>query len=660
MKFTITIFAFLISEVIVSVSVSNLFADNQLKEDMFLTINKRANAVIVKPENATLRESFAAQELQKYIRKISGAALPIKRDCDILSGNLILIGGPERNAQTAVLISQVQFDALVPGPEGIMIKSFGNNALVIAGSSKNPFEYERGTIYAVYEFLERYLGCSFASYGKPDIEIGEYVPEIPSIRIGQTSYFKKRADNPYRTAILQYYNTTIPPDHGLNLQFIDWAAKNRYNRILTMESIYTAFKHNGMFAEAQKRGVLFTVGHHESSRLFLPPDGNSFFKEKYYSTHPEYYRLQKDGTRLHNTTAWRDSWIFCSRNQNAIRQFADNVKSWLALNPYVDAICIWSNDLSAPQCLDDLCKPYSKVENYAYFVNEAAKRVKIDFPHIKIDMLAYSSLFNCPKGIELDSSVIVDESTWSNRGLRKIGKKDGSSLIGTPYETNAKKWHDTGAKVVFYEYFMGNFGAEQKYLPMADEMQAIFSYFKNSGYYQGSGTQIEVFNIWNCLFNFYTHGRTSYDTELSMDNNLDRFCIIFGAGASFIKSYIQYAESLIDGQVRYDEAGTYLAINADKQKVYDLFEKAYKAEPEERLRNNIRLMRMSFRYSDLLTNGGGYAELKYMYDHFDSYSHNPGYGIYIALSETFNSENRVIEPYKTDKWYQFQTSCRSN
>ena len=129
---------------------------------------------------------------------------------------------------------------------------------------------------------------------------------------------------------------------------------------------------------------------------------------------------------------------------------------------------------------------------------------------------------------------------------------------------------------------------------------------------------------------------------------------------SFIKSYIQYAESLIDGQVRYDEAGTYLALNADKQKVYDLFEKAYKAEPEERLRNNIRLMRMSFRYSDLLTNGGGYAELKYMYDHFDSYSHNPGYGIYIALSETFNSENRVIEPYKPDKWYQFETSCSSN
>ncbi|MBF0412811.1 MAG: DUF4838 domain-containing protein [Desulfamplus sp.] len=657
MKLTVTILAFLILTANDAMAENIVSEDhNVVKDGMFITINSNPNAAIVKPSNATLREDFAAKEIQKYIKKISGADVPIKPDSEMLSDNLILIGGPERNLKTAALISQEQFDHLVPGPEGILIKSFSNTTLVIAGSSKNSFEYERGTIYAVYEFLEKYLGCSFASYGKPDMGMGEYVPAIQSIKIGEISYSKSRADNLYRTAILQYYNTTIPPDHGLNIDFIDWAAKNRYNRILTMESIYTAFKSNGMFAAAQKRGILFTVGHHESSRLFLPPDGNRFFKERYYTTHPEYYRLQKDGIRLHNTTAWRDSWIFCSRNQNAVKQFADNVKAWLALNPYIDIVCIWPNDLSALQCTDELCSFYSKVENYAYFVNEVAKQVKAVYPDIKIDMLAYSNLFNCPEGIRLDPSVIIDESTWSNKGLRRVGKSDGTSLIGTAYETNAKQWHDTGATVVFYEYFMGNFGAKQKYLPMADEMQAVFSYFKKSGYYQGSGTQIEVFNIWNCLFNFYTHGRTSYDTTLSMNDNLDRFCKIFGAGAPFIKSYIQYVESVIDGQVRYDEAGNYLVLNSDKTKIYELFEMAYKAESEERLLDNIRLMRMAFRYSDLSTIGGNDAELKYMYDNFDSYAHNPGYGIYIAVTKTEDSPNisppsSSIDSYQPDKWY---------
>ncbi|MBF0572184.1 MAG: DUF4838 domain-containing protein [Desulfamplus sp.] len=713
------------------------FIDSSLaKESVYITINSKPNAVIVTPSKPTLREDFAAKELQKYIKKISGATLPIKIDLELLSKsilpksnssssqlnspkthcpklnpsepdkslsnnsifleNSILIGGPERNLISAKLISQKKFDELIPGPEGIMIKSFcnsfsnkadenkifdqriddnritnnkaiDNKSIILAGSSKNHYEYERGTIYAVYEFLEQYLGCSFASYGLPNMEIGEYVPRIPSIKIGEISYLKNRADNLYRTAILQYYNTTISPNHGLNSEFIDWAAKNRYNRILTMESIYTAFKHNGMFEEAQKRGVLFTVGHHESSRLFLPPDGNSYFKEKYYQTHPEYYRLQKDGTRLHNKTPWKDSWIFCSRNQSGIKQFADNVKSWLALNPYIDVVCVWSNDLKGIQCADELCRPYSKVENYTYFVNEVAKRVNKVYPNIKIDMLAYSDIFNCPEGVKLQPSVIIDESTWSNQGLRKIGKKDGSSLIGTTYEINAKKWHHLGATVVFYEYFMGNFNAKQKYMPMADEMQPIFSYFKNSGYYQGSGTQIEVFNIWNCLFNFYTHARTSYETTLTMNDNLDRFCKIFGAGGYFIKSYIEYVESIIDGQVRYNEAGTYLAVNADKAKVYDLFEKAYNAEKEEKLRNNIRLMRMAFRYSDLSTNISNDrklselrdGELRYMYDNFDSYSHKLGYGIYIpitniAATKTIDSATGDIDSYKPDKWYDFR------
>lgn len=659
MKFIKTVFPLFIAAMVIQLSPMDGWFNIVSAWGMDITINGTPNATIVKPVDATARESFAADELQSYIKKISGATLPIRCDAercdadllskdrsDTFSANLLIIGGAERNSKTGELISTGEFDALVPGPEGMMIKSFGSDSIVIAGSSKNPFEYERATLYAVYEFLETYLGCSFSAYGPPGMEMGEYLPKTPSISISTVNYSKSRADNLYRTAIVQYYNTTISPDHGLNGQFIDWAAKNRYNRILTMESIYSAFKKNGTFEEAQKRGILFTVGHHESSRLFLPPDGNSIFPEKYYTTHPDYYRLKRDGTRLHNRTPWSDSWIFCSRNQNAIEQFADNAKTWLALNPYVDAICIWPNDRSAPQCSDPLCSQHSKGANYAYFVNQVAKKVKKSYPDIKIDMLAYSDLSDCPAGTRLDPALLIDLSTWSRSGLRAVGKKDGSSLLGTPYEINAKKWHDSGASVVFYEYFMGNFGAKQRYIPMADEMSALFGYFKKSGYYQGSGTQIEVFNVWNCLFNFYTHGRTSYDLSLSLEQNLESFSRIFGAGAPFIRSYIQYVEELIDGQTTYDQAGAFLSSHADKARVYGYFERAYESEPEGVLRNNIRLLRMAFRYTDLSTDGAGEGELRYMYDKFDSYSHNPGYGIYIALTGAAGS-------YTPDKWYKF-------
>ena len=119
---------------------------------IYVTVDGTANATIVKPASGTVRESFAASELQRYIEKISGATLPIAPDDQAVRGNRILIGGPERNAQTAALMSESAFDALVPGPEGMMLKTLDARTLLLAGSSKNPDEFERGTIYAVYDF----------------------------------------------------------------------------------------------------------------------------------------------------------------------------------------------------------------------------------------------------------------------------------------------------------------------------------------------------------------------------------------------------------------------------------------------------------------------------------------------------------------------------
>src|ERR1044072_1992403 len=89
----------------------------------YVALDGVPNATIVKPASATVRESFAANELQHYIEKISGARLPIAPDDYAVQGNRILIGGPERNAQTALLMSESEFDVSVPGPEGMMLRT---------------------------------------------------------------------------------------------------------------------------------------------------------------------------------------------------------------------------------------------------------------------------------------------------------------------------------------------------------------------------------------------------------------------------------------------------------------------------------------------------------------------------------------------------------
>lgn len=619
---------------------------------------------VVLPEAATDREVFAAEELTKYVGKIF-PGIQTNIGCTLQGTNdaVVLIGGPERNAQTALFLTEEEFDSLVPGPEGIMIRTLDSKILLLAGSSKIPNEYERGTIYAVYEFLERFLGCSFSAYVNPDIAGGEHIPVFRELFLEEICYVKGLADSTYRTAIVQYADEAGNPTHGLNIPFFDWLVKNRYNRILTWASVYEGYKQNGMLTEAQRRGIQFTVGHHASSQLFLPPEGNAYFPEHYYETHPEYYKLQDDGTRM-NPKGFYGQWVFCSRNEQAISQISENIISWIRQNPAVDAIAFWPQDGIAPQCVCERCTPYSKVNNYTYFLNSVAERVSAVYPQVKIDMLVYVDLWDCPEELQLAPCLIVDESTWHESGLRHVGKPDGSGIIGTFFENNLLKWHARGAEVVYYDYYMGVYPARQRYIPMADEVQSLCKHFARTGVL-GTATQIECFNHWNHLFNFYVFARTAYDNTMSMENHLERFSKIFGEGAAFITDIIREAEACLDGQVSIMQAGLYLMEHIDKTMIYQLFENALCAAQTPAHRNNIRMFRMAFRYSDLecqeskgKTGDEPYhslqkyrdptGELSYMSKRFDSFHWNdPGYGIAIPV-------DAECSDFIPDHWYAFE------
>jgi hypothetical protein len=257
-------------------------------------------------------------------------------------------------------------------------------------------------------------------------------------------------------------------------------------------------------------------------------------------------------------------------------------------------------------------------------------------------MIAYHDLWVYPGGISMDTSLVIDQANIT----RGNGKSNGGSFLGTKYEKNAKKWAATGVSVVFYEYYMGRFRGQQVYFPMADELQPIYASFKKEGYANGSGTQIECYNLWNFIFNFYADARTAYNIDLTLSDNLSRFCKIFGKGAPYIKSYLKYVEGFYEGQGG-THPGKWFMEHVDKKKVYNYFKKAYQAEPEDKLRNNIRMLRMAFRYSDLYVNGGGAGELRYMNDHFDSYYHNPGYGISIIAKGSGS--------FVPNKWYKMDT-----
>lgn len=625
-----------------------------------MKISVKESAIIVISSDATPREHFAAEELRKYIEKIVGMKLSIVDDSHNFSRQRFIIGGPARNMAASALINEADFNKRVPGPEGFMLQSFGEDKILLAGNEGN---CERGTVYAVYEFLERYLGCSLCAYSHPDVAAGEWVERMEAIELGEVSYTKAWADRPFRGACVQYGDAVGCSDRELNLVFFEWLIKNRYNYIYTWTKAYENLKDTGMVEEANRRGLEFMVGHHDALDLFLPAEGNKYFPEKYYETHPEYYRLQEDGTRFKMIDHWGQV-VLCCRNQGMIKQMSENIINWLSKNPGVKMIQLAPHDGRAPQCVCEDCKPYSKSENYTYFMNEVAKRVGAVYPDVKMVQLIYVDLWECPKDMELCPSIMVLEATWHDGVLRTAGKSDGTSLIGTDFEENLLKWQETGAETLFYDYYMGVYQGRQRYIPMADEIQPIWKRFVEKGI-SGATTQIECFNMWNHIFNFYTFGRTGYDTELSIGDNLQRFTKIFGNGAKWVEKVIRMAEECLEGQERIMFAGLYMIQHIDKDTAYKYFDRALDEAQTPLARNNVRLMRMVFRYTDLETqeeNASDRAyqavrsypninpELLYM-TNFDSFWHEPGYGIDIPC--TGEPGEQQFDP-KADRWYCFE------
>lgn len=622
-----------------------------------MKLQRNSTVQVILPKKPTLREQFAAGELKKYLQKIfSNVKFDEKAEA------AIIIGGPGRNEAAAQMISKEEFNALLTGEEGMLVRICGDKIL-IAGSEG--FEdRERGTVYAVYEFLERYLGCSLAAYCAPGVDAGEYVPVLEELELNDGEYVKAECDRPYRCAVVEYGDRAGNPDHGLNIPFLDWLVKNRYNRILTWCKIYEGWKKMGLVEEIEKRGLRLTVGHHDSVRQWLPFDGNDYFPEKYAETHPEYYRLNADGTRFRpkHEDDPDGQWVFCSRNEACIEQLSQNIIRWVYDNPVVDIIALWPMDGMFEQCCCPACAPYSLSENYVYFMNKVAQRVSSAHPLLKMDFVIYASLWECPDNIQLSDSLYCNMSVWSHFGLRSCGKPDGSCLANTRYSDNLLKWRSSGAEGVFYDYYMSVYGARQRMVPMADELQSLWKYYRENNIL-GVATQIEPFNLWNYLVNLYCFARTGYDYSLSIQDNLDRLTRIFGEGAPYINKITLYLEELNDGQVDLRTAADYIFQHMDVAQVYDWFEQALSAASTPLFRNNIRMLRMSFRYSDVVYRDPCHkpcsvwlmdyedptGELAYLATQYDSFYHNyTGYGIDFPLS---NTDTKNFQP---DKWYLFE------
>jgi len=320
-------------------------------ETVIIAQNGTAKVVIVVADDAEESERYAATELAGFLRQITGATFEIQ--APPAAGQSRLLVGPG-----AAKSATADFSTNGLGSDGIVIRTVGDD-LILAGGRP------RGTLYAVYTFLEENIGCRWWS------SKASTIPIKPTLRIERL--------NVRYVPPLEYRETFwFDSFDG------DWAVRNKSNG-------------NSERLDAKRGGKHTYEGFVHTFFPLIPP-------EKYFEDHPEWFS-EIDGKRIHERAQ------LCLTNEEMRAELIKNLKVRLRNNPAATIASVSQNDWHG-NCQCSKCAAIEKEEGspaglMLRFVNAVAEDIEDEFPNVAISTLAYQYTRKPPKITKPRPNVIV-------------------------------------------------------------------------------------------------------------------------------------------------------------------------------------------------------------------------------------------------------------
>ncbi|MBM3213769.1 DUF4838 domain-containing protein [Candidatus Poribacteria bacterium] len=311
--------------------------------------------VITVAAEASAPERHAAQELSRYLGEIAGARFEIVAPDAKGNRPCLAVGA---GAATAAGLDPEELEDL--GDDGLLIRTQDPD-IVLSGGAGAP----RGTLYAVYTFLEDTLGCRWWTHE------ASYIPSMPRLEIPDL--------NRRFVPILEYRE----PFHFHAFDG-DWAVRNKSNG-------------NSERLDAQRGGKHVYKGFVHTFFPLVPP-------EKHFAEHPEWYS-EIEGKRVHERAQ------LCLTNPELLEFLTERVREWLRESPEATIISVSQNDWHGA-CTCDNCRAIDEEEGshagtLLRFVNAVAERIEDEFPNVAVDTLAYQYTRKPPKVTKPRHNVIV-------------------------------------------------------------------------------------------------------------------------------------------------------------------------------------------------------------------------------------------------------------
>ena len=456
--------------------------------------NGRSEYSIVLCDDASISEKTAAEELQDFLKQISGAELPLINSNELEEGRKhIYVGFNKEYAVECGVEAPDDID------EGYTYRTVGDNIWIYGGKN-------RGTMYGVYAFLENEFGVRWYTV--------DYT-KIPVTKKWKVKDFCRSEQPLVRFRFDQYYNVL---DEA-------WLARNKCN--------------SDYWISENKYGGLSSYWEGHTFRIFISPD-------EYFSEHPEYFSMREGGVR-------RPDAQLCLSNPEVLQICIDKMKYTIATNPLFDIYSMSQNDNPFP-CLCDKCRAIE--EQYGghsglllWFVNQVADAIKPIYPDKYIGTFAYMYTRKPPVGIVPRNNVVIRLCSLECCRAHPIEECEHNRS----FMSDIENWSKIAPNIYIWDYVV-NFSQYVAPFPnfnvLAENIRTFMKYnvmgIRQQANYQSVGGEFSEMKAWvisKLLWNPYQ------DTRKLVSQFINDY---YGEAASCIQQYFDLCHSLIKDETVFD------------------------------------------------------------------------------------------------------------
>ena len=478
--------------------------------------------LIVFPETASEQERFAVEELRKHLTAIVGAEIQTASETEVPLDQKapVLFVGQSKSARFTPSIPMEK-----SAPDGTSLVAPTATGVSIHGTGSH------GTIYAVYDFLER-LGVRWFTSDVAKTPKRETISarEVSGLHTPKTR--------------IRYFAWNFPST-------AEWRSRMRLNGM----SASLPDQMGGYFKEA-------SGGDCHYLRQLVP---TSLFKE-----HPKWFAMKQDGKRVPGSESHGGE--YCTANPD-FRAFVVKQVTEKLLETGAKEIWIGQSDAQKTGCYCPLCvaernkysgegnqESYKKagksdspldfesedplanrggdipwsVNNIA-LANYVSEQIRTRFPDVSLLTLAYSFTMEAPPGgLRANDNVVVYIAGPAGDGITGWfkGYEPGEFTV-------LNEWIKTGSRLRMYTYGASNFGFFWPFpniLAHAKDIDSLYvdgvREFFDQGALGGTGSGLVELRA-------YLSARMIWDPESDPRDVINEFCEgVYGAGGKFISQYI--------------------------------------------------------------------------------------------------------------------------